>query len=370
MSFLFSTSIPTVPVDEYKNYPDLVKAVEKATTYKDPNDPTKNCAPTITETTGDLSEAQKKTLRETMGMMGIGKCEATQAGAKIEYEAQVPFAKAAGAATVNFQTQSGCEQVSVISNIVSQCTQQLSCMLNEVQANSTTNIKEFQEIMLDVGDISNANIKLGNLSETNVKLVNIAQSNVQSAIGATLTQGINSAIDQSQALVASSHSDASSQKNMTQLLQNLQSVASNTTINRSVASTSANIYKDQKIKLYAGNITNTTIDIQNVSKITLISENYVYNALDQLFKTEQVQSALSEIVQTTAATKKGALESIVGKNSFSTGEIIASIVAFIVIGIVVFFGGKWFFGGKKKAYQRLMQQQQRQQQNYQRRRRR
>lgn len=365
MSFLFTSAVPTVPVDEYKEYPDLVKAVEKATTYKDPNDPTKNCAPTITEQTGDLTAAQEKSLKETMGLMGISTCESTQAGFKAEYQAKVPFAKAGGSVAGNVQKQSGCEQVNVISNIVSQCTKQLSCMLNEVQANSTINVKEFQEITLEVGDITDSNIKLGNLSETNVKVVNIAQSSVQSAIGATLTQGIKSGIDQSLALNAGPHSDASSQKNMTQLLQNLQSVASNTTINKSVASTSANICKDQKIKLYAGNITGTTIDIQNVSKITLISENYVYNALDQLFKTEQVQSALSEIVQTSTATKKGVLESM-NLGDFSTGEIIASIVAFIVIGVVVFYGGKWFFGGRKKAYQRLAQQQQ----QYQKRRRR
>lgn len=351
MSSLFTTSLPIVPVDEYKEYPDLVKAVEKAT------DPTGNCAPNIKDDTKELTEAQEKSLKETMGLMGISTCKATQAGFKAEYQAKVPFAKVGGSVAGNVQTQSGCEQVNVISNIVSQCTQQLSCMLNEVQANSTTNIKEFQEITLEVGDISNSNIKLGNLSETNVKVVNIAQSSVQSAIGATLTQGIQSGIDQSLALNAGPHSDASSQKNMTQLLQNLKSVASNTTINKSVASTSANICKDQKIKLYAGNITDTTIDIQNVSKITLISENYVYNALDQLFKTEQVQTALSEIVQKSTATKKGVLEGL-NLGDFSTGEIIASIVAFIVIGIVVFYGGKWFFGGKKKAYQRFKQQQQ------------
>lgn len=351
MSSLFTTSLPVVPVDEYKEYPDLVNAVEKAT------DPTGNCAPNIKDDTKELTEAQEKSLKETMGLMGISTCKATQAGFKAEYQAKVPFVKAGGSVAGNVQTQSGCEQVNVISNIVSQCTQQLSCMLNEVQANSITNIKEFQEITLEVGDISNSNIKLGNLSETNVKVVNIAQSSVQSAIGATLTQGIQSGIDQSLALNAGPHSDASSQKNMTQLLQNLKSVASNTTINKSVASTSANICKDQKIKLYAGNITDTTIDIQNVSKITLISENYVYNALDQLFKTEQVQTALSEIVQKSTATKKGVLEGL-NLGDFSTGEIIASIVAFIVIGIVVFYGGKWFFGGKKKAYQRIKQQQQ------------
>ena len=351
MSFLFTTSLPSVPVDEYKDYPDLVKAVEKAT------DPTGNCAPNIKDDTKELTEAQEKSLKETMGLMGISTCKATQAGFKAEYQAKVHLVKMGGSVAGTVQTQSGCEQVNVISNIVSQCTQQLSCMLNEVQANSTTNIKEFQEITLEVGDISNSNIKLGNLSETNVKVVNIAQSSVQSAIGATLTQGIQSGIDQSLALDAGPHSDASSQKNMTQLLQNLKSVASNTTINKSVASTSANICKDQKIKLYAGNITGTTIDIQNVNKITLISENYVYNVLDQLFKTEQVQTALSEIVQKSTATKKGVLEGL-NLGDFSTGEIIASIVAFIVIGIVVFYGGKWFFGGKQTPDQRLKQQQQ------------
>jgi hypothetical protein len=353
MSNFFTTDVPIVPVDEYKQYPDLVSAVEKAT------DPSGNCAPNIKDDTGELTAAQEKSLQETMGMLGISTCESTQAGFKAEYQGKVPFVNVGGSVAGNVQTQSGCEQVNVISNIVSQCTQQLSCMLNEVQANSTTNIKEFQEIILDVGDVSNSNITLGNLSETDVKLVNIAQSSVQSAIGATMTQGVQSAIDQSLALNAGAHSDASSQKNMTQLLQNLKSVASNTTINKSVATTSANICKDQKIKLYAGNITGTTIDIQNVSKINLISENYVYNALDQLFKTEQVQTALNEIVQTSTATKKGVLDGM-NLGGFSTGEIIASIVAFIVIGVVLYFIGKMYFSGGKKNSKRQRQQQRQQ----------
>lgn len=354
MPLFATTAVPSVPIeDAYKEDPVLVSAVSKAT------DPTGNCAPNIKEDTADLNEAQEKSLKETMGLLGISTCKSTQAGFKAEYQAKVPFAKVGGSLGANYQTQAGCEQVNVISNIVSQCTQQLSCMLNEVQANSTTNIKEFQEITLEVGDISNSNIKLGNLSETNVKLVNIAQSSVQSAIAATLTQGVNSAIDQSLDLNAGPHSDASSQKNMTQLLQNLKSVASSTTINKSVASTSASICKDQKIKLYAGNITGTTIDIQNVNKITLISENYVYNALDQLFKTEQVQTALSDIVQTSTATKKGVLESM-NLGEFSTGEIIATI--FFVIGVIIaiIFVYKIRFGKKQKRNKRRPQQQQQQ----------
>ena len=81
---------------------------------------------------------------------------------------------------------------------------------------------------------------------------------------------------------------------------------------------------------------------------------------------QQVQTALSEIVQKSTATKKGVLESM-NLGDFSTGEIIASIVAFIVIGVVVFYGGKWYFGGKKKAYQRLIQQQKQQKQRRKRR---
>lgn len=350
MSNFFTTDVPIVPVDEYKQYPDLVSAVEKAT------DPSGNCAPNIKDDTGDLTEAQEKSLSETMGMLGIGKCESTQAGFKAEYQAKIPFASAGGSLAGNVQTQSGCEQVNVISNIVSQCTQQLSCMLNEVQANSTTNVKEFQEIILDVGDVSNSDIKLGNTSETNVKLVNIAQSSVQSAIGATLTQGVNSAIDQSLALNTGAHSDATSQKNMTQLLQNLKSVASNTTINKSVATTSANICKDQKIKLYAGNITGTTIDVQNVSKIDLISENYVYNTLDQLFKTEQVQKSLSEIVQTSTATKKGVLDGM-NLGGFSAMAIIGFVIALIIIIFILYGLGKMYFGvGKSKSKQQQKKQ--------------
>lgn len=344
-SFFPISSTPPVPgVSEYEKDPGLKAAVEKAT------DPSGNCAPKITEDTGELTEAQEKSLKDTMGLMGISTCKATQAGFRAEYKASVPMARVGGAVGANIQTQAGCEEINVISNIANQCTKQLSCMLNDVQSNSSANVRVFQEIYLDVGNIDSSKITLGNQSDTDVSLVNIAQSTVQSAIGATLTQGLNSAIDQSLDLKAGPHSDASSQKNVTQLLKNLKSVASNTTVNKSVAKASADMWKDQKIKLYAGNITGSTLDIRNVDKIKMISENYVYNALDQLFKTDQVQQSLDQIVQKSTAAKGGALAGV-NLGGFSAGEIVGYV--FLILGIVLILvmialGVKWYLGKKAK----------------------
>jgi hypothetical protein len=357
---LFSTtSAPDViPVDEYKQDPELVKAVQKAT------NPAENCAPNITEDTNKLADSQKDSISTALGAMGVQTCKSSSASLKFEAQAKGYGVNLSTSAGANYQTQMGCEQVNVISNIMSQCTKQLSCMLNEIQSSSTVNVKEFQKISIKVGDISGSTIKAGNLSETKVKIVNIGQSTVQSAIGATLTQGVNSAIDQQLDLASGASADASSQKSMTQVLQNLKSVASNTTINKSVATATANMWKDQEIVIEAGNIKDTNMDISNVSKIDLISENYVYNTLDQMFKTDAVQSALSEVVQKTTATKKGLFDFSLSSGETTFADMIISIVIVFVIGAIVVYVIKWKLGiGKKKKKQQNNKQQNNKQQN-------
>ena len=321
-----------IPVDAYKADPQLDAAVVHAMD---------NCKPKLESGTA-LSDAQSGSLEKTMKMMNIGQCQ---------YKTSATAAKAivgsffppviGGAATTTATTQAaGCEQINIISNIMNQCTQQLSCMLNQVESTSSTNLAVFQEISVELGDVSASNIILKNTSMTNAKTINIAQSTVQSAIGATITTSLEDAIKQGMDISNESFSDKSSQKNMTNMLSNLQSVASNTTINQSVATTTNSIYVNQKIKLIARNITNSTLELTNENIIELISENYVYNALDQLFKTGAVVEAVKEITQE-ATTKSTGVKVEANLNEISSmfgslaGLIGGGFATFLIIAVIV-----------------------------------
>lgn len=319
----FAPDIPYIPVNEYKSYDDLDKAVKYAS---------ENCS-SETETTGGITKAQEESMKATMDMLNIGQCEYSQAGFRGEVNLRAPLVSAAASVSGSAQSSSGCEQINIVSNIMSQCTKQLNCMLNQVRNTSTTNVNTFQEIYTELGDISGSDITLSNKSESNIKTVDITQSQVQSAIGATIKQGLDTAIQQATDFTSESMSDPSSQKSMQQLLSNIQSVASNTTINQSVTETTKNMSVNQKIKLIARNVTNSKLTLSNENILTLMSENYVYNALDQLFKTESVQTALTEVVQTTTAKKEGALGKL-SNPTFSTTEIIAFAIVGIIIAIV------------------------------------
>lgn len=292
------TTIPPnfIPVDEYKSDPVLRNAVDYAAA-------TANCKPDI-ESAEDLQKSQGDSLKDVMEMLNIGQCEYTEAGFKSQAQAKTIFGNVGASAEGAAKTSSGCEQLNVISNVMNQCTKQLNCMLNQVTSTTNTNVVTNQEVIFSVGDITGSDITIGNKSETNIKTVNVAQSSVQSAIGATIQQGLQNSLEQANKVSKEAFSDETGQKNMQQLLSNLQSVASNSTINESVASTTASIYNNQKITLYARNISNSKLNVTNDNTITLMAENYVYNALDQLFKSDSVQETLNKIVQTTE-TKSG-----------------------------------------------------------------
>lgn len=334
-----TTTIPpyNIPVDLYKEDPNLETAV---------NDAMENCKPQLESGTA-LSEAQSGNLEKTLKMMNIGQCQykTNATAAKAIVGSFIPPVVGGAATTTAKQEAAGCEQVNIMSNIMNQCTQQLSCMLNKVNSTSTTNVAVFQEITVELGEVSGSQVTLKNTSLTNVKTINIAQSTVQSAIGATITTSLQDAIKQGMDISNEAFSDKSSQKNMTQLLSNLQSVASNTTVNESVAATTNSMYVNQKIKLIARNITNSTLELTNDNVIQLISENYVYNTLDQLFKTDAVTESIKEITQeaTTKSTgvkveaKLDELTSIFGSMSALFGG------AFVTMAIIAIIGGSLYY---------------------------
>lgn len=348
------TPTPTpIPIDEYKTDPDLEKAVQHATD---------NCAPKI-ENTAELSQAQQDSLVKTMGMLNIGQCKFKKTSASVKTGGcAFPFGCAGAAAAGASQSSQGCEQINIISNITNQCTQQLSCMLNQVSSTSTVNVAEFQEITVELWDVTNATINLKNTSLTQIKTINIAQSSVQSAIGATLTQGLQSAIDQSLDITNEAFSDPTSQKNMQNLLKNLQSVASNTTINQSVSSTTTKLYKDQKIKLVARNISGSTLNLTNENVIDLISENYVYNALDQLFKSDAMTSSIESIKTKSKTEGKGIdiakassldfLSNMFGNFSSIMIFVFVVIIVIIIIGVLLKLNSSKKKQQTKKRYQR------------------
>lgn len=290
-----TTEIPEIPVDEYKSDPDLAAAVEYAT---------ENCKPQLQDASA-LTKAQEKSISETLKMMNIGQCTYKKGAASATVCAVTLIGGGCGTASAAYQQSTGCEQISVVSNIMNQCTQQLSCMLNQVKATSTTNVAVFQDIYMEAGDVTDSKISLTNTSTGEIKTVNIAQSSVQSAIGATITQGLNEALKQAATSKNEAFADPTSQKNMQQLLSNMQSVASNTTVNQSVAETTKNILVNQKIKVILRNISGSTLELKNENVLTILSENYVYNALDQLFTTASVQDAVKAMTQESVSENKG-----------------------------------------------------------------
>lgn len=330
-----TTTIPPyiIPVDLYKADPNLNAAV---------NDAMENCKPQLTSAES-LIDSQAGSLEETMKMMNIGQCEYKTSATDAKGAIVTPFGGGAVAAKTAQTQAAGCEQINIMSNIMNQCTQQLSCMLNQVKSTSTTNTAVFQEITVELGDVSGSQVTLKNTSLTDVRSINIAQSTVQSAIGATITTSLQDAIRQGMDISNESFSDKSSQKNMNQLLSNLQNVASNTTINESVAITTNSMYVNQKIKLVARNITNSTLELTNDNVIQLISENYVYNALDQLFKTDVVTESIKTITQESTTTSTGVdVSADFGLSGIGIG-LLSGFGSFVIVCIIGFLIYMKFF---------------------------
>jgi len=342
MSNFFTTSVPIVPVEEYKNDPVLDNAVKYAT---------ENCKPKI-EDTGALTEAQVKGMAEIMQKMDIKACKWDKTTTDIKgggISAVPPAVLAVGGKQVQ-QTSEGCEQISVASSIVNQCTQQLSCMLNQASANATTNVKVYQKITAKFMGNVRGDVTIKNQSDISLKTVNLTQSTVQSAIGATITAGIQETLDQLQKTKNEAFSDPVAQKSYQSSLANLQQVASNTTINQSVANTTNNLSINQEIVVEIYKDVDGTFTIGNENALQLVCENYVYNALDQVLKTEAGVEFVRQMKQGSEQENKGVstdsdlsaftnafsnmISSIAGvfNNAISSAS---SVYIFIIIAIIV-----------------------------------
>lgn len=361
-----SSLTPQVPIDAYKADPNLEAAVKYAT---------ENCRPQI-ESTETMSDAQLKGMEDVMSKMDIKTCSWDKKSKDKKGGGAIccPIVVAVVGTKEVEQSATGCEQINVVSNIVSQCTQQLSCMLNQATASTTTNVRVYQKINAEFMGNIYGNIDLKNTSVSNIKTLNLTQSTVQSAIGATITAGINDAIDQTSKTQNEAFSDPTGQKSFTSSLFNLQQVASNTTINQSVADTSNNLIVNQEIYVKVYKDVTGDFKVTNENVIQLIAENYVYNALDQVLKTDAGVDFLKKISQENTQENKGvstdvdlssitnALSSIFSSiTSMFSGVFL--IIAFIVL--IFMFGGSKFIkyltpigwvrmltgGGKKKQQQ-------------------
>lgn len=351
-----TTSAPDIiPVNAYKSDPELDAAVKYAT---------ESCKPDITDPE-KLAKALSQGTNSAADAMNIQACKSDTTTTEIKGGGASLFGAFGFGGKGTSTSQTGCEQINISSAIVNQCSQQLSCMLNQADSSTTTNVRVYQKINAEfLGNIS-GNVNLANISEAKVQTFNLTQSTVQSAIGATITAGIQDVLSQLATTNNEALSDPTAQKNYNTSLANLQQVASNSTINQSVARTTNNLVVDQTINLKIWKDVTGEVSVTNQNMVSLISENYVYNALDQLFKTDagvefkrQVEQAsaqqnkgistsvdLSDFTKPFSDLVKGAT-SVVGKAVGAT----AAVYIVAIVGIVVVLGSAMFFGPRILRY--------------------
>jgi hypothetical protein len=129
------------------------------------------------------------------------------------------------------------------------------------------------------------------------------------------------------------------------MLSNIQSVASDTTVQTSVANTALTIQSGQTIEIEVKNISDSTITLTNDNCFDLVAQNFVYNTLSEVVQNSAVQTSYAALAQTQSQTNSG-LSSL-----FSGYLTYIYIVLFLGVGSYVyfkFFKGK---GGSTKASQ-------------------
>lgn len=348
MSTDYSTTPVTVAaIDEYKDDPALDDAVKYAT---------ESCKPNLPPA-GSETEAQQKGMRELMKSLNKQTCKYKKQSASAAVGGCTLWGCGAAAAAEASQSAEGCEQISILSNIVNQCTQQLSCMLNQASASTTTNVKVYQKISAEFMGNINAAVDISNMSTTNVKTLNLTQSTVQSAIGATISTGLNQAVQQAQENENEAFSDPTAQTQLNSMLNNIQNVASNSTVNQSVANTTQNMIVDQNISVKVWKDVNADFKITNENAITMIAENYVYNALDQVIKAETATVVQQEVKQESAQKQTGVDTNVVDDfagimGSFGQMAMIFGIIGgIILLMIAMWWGSKYFKSGKSSTAQ-------------------
>ena len=298
----------------YQSDPALVEAVAAAA----------NCSPPY-DTKMPESDVASAVAALNLEACSYAKTDTVAAGVILS-----PYAVGGAGGRSTSQSATGCEQVNVVSNMMNQCNQQLVCMINNASSNSTANVVVNQTIKIKAGDISDSSLFISNKSTITMTLINLLQQTTQSAIAATIQQGIDTTAQQVQSQSNEAFSDPSAQKQVLDLTTNISNVASSTNIQQSVANTVAQIYNNQIIELETGNIIRSDLELSNESAVELISKTFVYNSLSQILNTETVQQSFATTEQSESQENQGTSTELF---SFSSpGGIMVIIIALIVFG--------------------------------------
>lgn len=300
---------------------------------------TVNCTPEY-EDTEALIEANEGALMSAMQAMNIESCtyQKSSGGAAGCY-----FPVGCGGAGWSEQSASGCESINVVSNMMNQVTSQLSCTLNQSSASLSSDASNQQTIEFSGGDVSGSIISASNTSSVKTNFVNLSQQSVQKEISNTISQGITNTISQAQSTNNEAYSDPTAQKQSASMLSNIQSVASDTTVQTSVANTALTLQSGQTIKIEVGKVTDSTITLTNDNCFDLVAQNFVYNTLAEIVQNSAVQTSYAALEQTQSQTNSG-LSSL-----FSGYLTYIYIVFFLGAGSYVYF--KYFKGKGGSANQ-------------------
>jgi hypothetical protein len=291
---------------------------------------TSACTPQYQDAS-DLIESNSSAVQSALDALDISTCSYQKssgaAGACV-------FPVGCGGAAYTEQSATGCESINMVSNVMNQVTSNLSCTLNSSSAELDSTASNIQEITMEIGSISSGStVTIGQTSSTTTKFVNLTQADVQSNIAATIEQGMQSSLTQSQESNAGDYSDPTSQKQVAQTINDMQSVTTSDLVNTSVANTSMNIQSSQKITLQIGSISDSNVTITQDNCFDLVAENYVYNTLSQVVQTSSVQSDIADLTQSSENDNAG-LSSLLSFGSFGTILIIC-LVVFLVYKFVI-----------------------------------
>lgn len=308
----------SAPYTAYQSDPALVEAVAAAA----------NCSPDYDP------QMPESDVAAAVGAMNLQSCEYSKTDTTTAGVILSPYAVGGAAGRSTSQSSAGCEQVNVVSNMMNQCNQQLVCMINNASSNSTANVIVNQTIKIKAGDITDSTLFISNKSTVTVTLVNLLQQTTQSAIAATIQQGIDTTTQQVQSQSNEAFSDPNAQKQVLDLATNISNVASSTNIQQSVANTVAQIYSNQIIEIEVNDIVRSDLELSNESAIELIAKTFVYNSLSQILNTETVQQSIATTDQSASQENEGTSS---GLFSFSSpaGIFLTIFVVLLLIGLGV-----------------------------------
>jgi len=298
-----------------------------------------NCSPKY-QNTSDMVDKGRENIERALGALKVDKCEYEKTDSRGGGAVISPFVIAAGGGSSTTQKSTGCEQVNVVSNIYNQCTSRLTCMLTQASNTQSNLVKIDQTIRLRAGNIVGSTIDLSTKNEVKMNVVSLTQQKTQSAITSTIEQGIKDGLQQSTDQSNEAFSDPNAQKQVAQLTRNIQSVTSTTNIQNIVTTLTNKMEVGQVITVDVGDIINSKISLSTENAISLVAQSLVYNTLDQLLNTQDVQETVSSITQTSAQENKGVPLADANKitSSFTSGLLLMILLPIFLVVIVVIVG--------------------------------